>query len=288
MNDTRWKPISPAIHGFCILPFEPQEDALDAARQISLELSDEFYAFEEYGTGWYRGYVIKQNNAAWTEETREHLDIGVFPKSHCKIRGTVPDSPAVQQDFFRASQSVTSQSPEYGLKRAMHPLEEEDEEEASFPRVPDSPNNSLAPSVQSPTTPSRTRKISSNRNSVISLQNASAYSLSGADGRRLSPASFASSHHTQNGLSSSASDRPVPPLPSLRSTDETLAGQTEPLIDEISAALREWQAMIYVHLKACKYALIEEVNGYIQVLHAGRRQLLSDSLSNEETIALRK
>lgn len=164
----------------------------------------------------------------------------------------------------------------------MEPLAEEDEEEAHTPvhlRHHNSPVNGFTPS-QSPTFPRGPR--ARDRSSVISLQSSAAYSLSGPDGRRLSSISLVS-----NPSSLPASDRPVPPLPSLRSGDCTTSGQEEPLIDEIASALREWQAMVYEHLKNGQYELFEKVYEYIQTLHAGRRQLLSGALSSEEMLTLR-
>lgn len=35
----------------------------------------------------------------------------------------------------------------------------------------------------------------------------------------------------------------APPIPSLKAGDETVSGSTEPLVDEISTALREWYAV---------------------------------------------
>lgn len=116
MTDISWKPIFPALHGFIKLPFEPIEHENESnSQQLPLELSDEFYAFESYGTGeqsWLRGYVIKQSNDK--ESAQEHLCIGIFPRAHCQVRANVKGS--VDLDVSDQLQSArVSPSLEYGF-----------------------------------------------------------------------------------------------------------------------------------------------------------------------------
>jgi dedicator of cytokinesis protein 3 len=85
-----------------------------------------------------------------------------------------------------------------------------------------------------------------------------------------------------------AADRPPPPLPSLKCGDETAAGSVEPLVDEISCALREWTSLLYTHLYRRDYALFHAVRQHIEELHVGRRQLLANTLSLDELASMRR
>lgn len=82
--------------------------------------------------------------------------------------------------------------------------------------------------------------------------------------------------------------KPLPPRPSLKSGDDTASGQVQPLIDEIASALREWHNLMFLYLARRDYKLFYTVREHIEALHLGRRQLLAQTLSAEETIALRR
>lgn len=82
--------------------------------------------------------------------------------------------------------------------------------------------------------------------------------------------------------------KPLPPRPSLKSGDDTASGQTQPIIDEIASALREWHSMMFQYLARRDYRLFHTVREHIEALHLGRRQLLAQTLSAEETVNLRR
>jgi dedicator of cytokinesis protein 3 len=82
--------------------------------------------------------------------------------------------------------------------------------------------------------------------------------------------------------------KPPPPRPSLKSGDDTAAGADQPLIDEISSALREWHNLLFTYLSRRDYTLFTTVRDHIEELHLGRRQLLAQTLSAEETLNLRR
>lgn len=82
--------------------------------------------------------------------------------------------------------------------------------------------------------------------------------------------------------------KPLPPRPSLKSGDDTASGVTQPIIDEIASALREWHSIMFQYLARRQYALFRTVKSHIEALHLGRRQLLAQTLSAEETITLRR
>jgi dedicator of cytokinesis protein 3 len=82
--------------------------------------------------------------------------------------------------------------------------------------------------------------------------------------------------------------KPLPPRPSLKSGDDTAAGVVQPLVDEISSALREWHNLLFTYLSRRDYRLFNIVREHIEALHLGRRQLLAQTLSAEETLSLRR
>ena len=82
--------------------------------------------------------------------------------------------------------------------------------------------------------------------------------------------------------------KPLPPRPSLKSGDDTASGVTQPIIDEIASALREWHTLMFQYLARRDYKLFHTVRDHIEALHLGRRQLLAQTLSTEETVNLRR
>lgn len=82
--------------------------------------------------------------------------------------------------------------------------------------------------------------------------------------------------------------KPLPPRPSLKSGDDTASGATQPIIDEIASALREWHSLMFQYLARRQYALFHTVKSHIEALHLGRRQLLANTLSAEETVSMRR
>lgn len=82
--------------------------------------------------------------------------------------------------------------------------------------------------------------------------------------------------------------KPLPPRPSLKSGDDTASGALQPIIDEIASALREWHTLMFQYLARRDYKLFHVVREHIEALHLGRRQLLAQTLSAEETINMRR
>ena len=82
--------------------------------------------------------------------------------------------------------------------------------------------------------------------------------------------------------------KPLPPRPSIRSGDDTYCGNSQPIIDEIASALREWHTLMFQHLARRDYKLFAIVRDHIDALHLGRRQLLVQTLSAEETETMRR
>ena len=82
--------------------------------------------------------------------------------------------------------------------------------------------------------------------------------------------------------------KPLPPRPSLKSGDDTASGVAQPIIDEIASALREWHTLMFQYLARRDYKLFHIVREHIEALHLGRRQLLAQTLSAEETVNMRR
>ena len=82
--------------------------------------------------------------------------------------------------------------------------------------------------------------------------------------------------------------KPLPPRPSLKSGDDTASGIEQPIVDEIASALREWHMLMFQYLARRDYKLFHAVREHIEALHLGRRQLLAQTLSAEETNNLRR
>jgi dedicator of cytokinesis protein 3 len=80
----------------------------------------------------------------------------------------------------------------------------------------------------------------------------------------------------------------LPPRPSLKSGDDTASGALQPIIDEIASALREWHTLMFQYLARRDYKLFHVVREHIEALHLGRRQLLAQTLSAEETVNMRR
>ena len=212
---------------------------------------------------WLRGYVVSsaRSAASLASESNSSAEepqvfVGIFPASHCQIREQLDDPDRRLLTLAAAATNginSPSVAPPSHLKAGqMASLPEEDEAES-----PDSPNH-----VRNHSQPS-----------------AAAYTFASPDGRRLSNIPIQPSRAEVN--------RPPPPLPSLKCGDETAAGITEPLIDEIACALREWATLLYSHLSRRDYALFQTVKAHIDALHAGRKTLLASTLSAAEASALR-
>lgn len=82
--------------------------------------------------------------------------------------------------------------------------------------------------------------------------------------------------------------KPMPPRPSLKASDATASGATQPIIDEIAAALREWHHLMFQYLTQRNYKLFHSVREHIEALHLGRRQLLAQTLNADEIVNLRR
>ncbi|PWN49826.1 hypothetical protein IE53DRAFT_316947 [Violaceomyces palustris] len=280
----RWEPLPKILYGFAIHPFSPDTDPLEpppslqfdqlsqGAREnlqnnlISLEVGDEVYVFEQLGhqdVSWFRGYVVSTHRLPVTATSASSLsDYSALPAT---LSATSPgassvEEPQVYVGLFPASHvHIREQLDDAELRlAAVHAQAKE----AGIVGAIGPPGRALVNSHME-TLPEEDESVS---------QPASPRRpLNGAGTRLSEPV-----------------EKPPPPLPSLKCGDETFSGATEPLVDEIACALREWGTLMYLYLGRRDYALFHTVREHIEVLHGARRQLLAQTLSADEVAKLRR
>ncbi|KAG8997177.1 hypothetical protein FRB93_000463 [Tulasnella sp. JGI-2019a] len=290
---SRWQPLEHIVYGFAIYPISQtayarpgtvgRAEALSVSEQqdveqnpalefvARLDVGDELYAFEQcenMSNVWYRGYVVSStrsplnpsqidssslggsNSPASTGASEPQVAIAIFPRSHIHIRDELPDAEGKLADVYRQLQEGQTL---YGKDRfAMETLREEDEGGATDPGHQ---HHAISRGTRTPM-PSQ---------SVASVANAA------NQAEHILPRPV---------------EKPTPPRPSIKSGDETMSGQLQPLADEIASALREWHSLLFVYLSRRDYRLFTLVKNHLEALHLGRRQLLSETLSAEETLNL--
>ncbi|KAK0550096.1 Deoxycytidine kinase 1 [Tilletia horrida] len=297
----RWEPLPKIRYGFVAHPFVPAEHSPQLSERqqddptalalasveshlIDLEVGDEVYVFEQLGHTdvlWYRGYVVSTNRVSTSTISLNNLSdystlpsatgsavaaasveepqvyVGIFPASHVHIREQLDDAQLRMAEIYERAKEAGAIGgmPSFRppQKSHMETLPEEDESQSN----PASPQQS--PVIFEGATPA-------------------------------APARVTFDPHQQIFVLSDAPDvpKPAPPLPSLKCGDVTASGTTEPLVDEISCALREWNSLIYTYLIQRNYTLFQTVRHHIEVLHAARKQLLAQTLSAEEVSKLRR
>lgn len=193
------------------------------------------------------------------------VTVGIFPATHCLIKERLEDTDA---RLAEVRQSADAASLDKDLlrkqKTPLATLLEEDESQDE---------DLLSGIVGNLQTPSKAK----NRASLV-------------DGRLSGHKRSTSSNSLQDASSNVpvVDDRPSPPLPSLKTGDETAAGLDEPLVDEIACSLRGSASMLYTYLLQRDYDRFHKVKAAIEDLHLGRRQLLSGTLSTDELHQLRQ
>ncbi|KAI0063692.1 hypothetical protein BV25DRAFT_405860 [Artomyces pyxidatus] len=291
-----WEPLPVIVYGYAVHPLSPSHrDTRISSRPrlstvteastaesfihrdvVALEVGDEVYAFEKYTPKgketegeWYRGYVVcttRRPPVSWSVssdpssskgpklEEPQQVFIGIFPRSHIFIRDELPDAEGRLADVAAAFQNGTSIHPHDGFKPAnMDALREQDEEDALMKRksfkLGPPPDQANSSRAGLPVYPASIRSVSPTESHVM---------------------------------------KPLPPRPSLKSGDDTASGAAQPIVDEIASALREWHMLMFQYLARRDYQLFQTVREHIEALHLGRRQLLAQTLSAEETVSLRR
>ncbi|KAE9401567.1 cytoplasmic protein [Gymnopus androsaceus JB14] len=263
---------------------------------VSLEVGDEIYAFEKYTPKgketdgiWYRGYVVcttRRPPVTWALsgdassskstpkiEEPQQVFIGIFPASHVYVRDELSDAEGRLQTLAssmengsqtngHSSSSVSdsySQWSRSNFSTAMSVLREEDEE---FDTA------SIMTGVRLP------------RLDQASLSHAGIPVYSSSRSAR--------SLRSSSPAESQVMMKPLPPRPSLKSGDDTASGALQPIVDEIASALREWHIFLFQYLARRDYRLFQVLREHIEALHLGRRQLLAQTLNEEETVSMRR
>ncbi|RHZ66608.1 hypothetical protein Glove_306g74 [Diversispora epigaea] len=138
-----WTPLPKFGYGFAIYPFTPgssnstnstkgettisdadassitstNENSLVISFQVTLEVGDEVYVFEEQGA-WYRGYVVSQLRQ--TEEPQVY--VGIFPMNHVHIKEYLDDIELLQEPINSDVASISSISENEKYTRPPPPL----------------------------------------------------------------------------------------------------------------------------------------------------------------------
>ncbi|MBW0469397.1 hypothetical protein O181_009112 [Austropuccinia psidii MF-1] len=256
--------------------------------QVSLEIGDECYAFEQYlpdqsssdsNSAWYRGYVV-------TLPHQPTISTSQLPAPH---------QPSTLSDLFNTSSltninhdhpssSHLSDEPQVflGIFPASH-LQIREQLDQSTNR------HSLLFNQTHPSTINQ--NLSLNQSRTFSKNHVPMDTLPEEDESDLITNYFKpikSPSQSQLESNNPKVEKLTPPLPSLKASDETISGRDEPLIDEIACALREWYDLLYLHLHRRHYRLFHTTKDQIEALHMGRRQLLAQTLSTEEAAKLRR
>ncbi|KAI0321083.1 hypothetical protein OF83DRAFT_1168770 [Amylostereum chailletii] len=291
-----WEPLPVIVYGYAVHPLSPSHRDTRISNRprlstvteastaesfihrdvVTLEVGDEVYAFEKYVPKgketegeWFRGYVVcttRRPPVSWNTssdpssskgpklEEPQQVFIGIFPASHVYRRDELPDAEGRLADVAAAFHNGTPLPAMDGYRQGnMDVLKEEDEDNAmasrkSFKLGPP-PDQANSSRAGLPVYPASIRSMSPTESQVI---------------------------------------KPLPPRPSLKSGDDTESGALQPIVDEIASALREWHMLMFQYLARRDYKLFQTVREHIEALHLGRRQLLAQTLSTEETVSLRR
>ncbi|KDR75412.1 hypothetical protein GALMADRAFT_249465 [Galerina marginata CBS 339.88] len=314
-----WEPLPLIVYGYAVHPLTPsRRETRHSSRNrlstvteastddhsvmrdvVTLEVGDEIYAFEKYTPSprdqvegvWYRGYVLcttRRPPVTWSlsdpssstsfarpsvkaNETQQ-VFIGIFPASHIFVRDELSDAEGRLPDLARSLQNGNNGTAPAGIQGRSSPgdalgnwnrdkasigmdtvREEEEDADAYMSRK----SFKLGPPPD---------QANSSR-AALPVYPTSLRSSSPADSHVL---------------------KPLPPRPSRKSGDDTASGSQQPIIDEIASALREWHSLMFQYLARRDYKLFLIVREHIEALHLGRRQLLAQTLSAEETVNMRR
>ena len=266
------------------IPFNKANDI--AAQQLSLDLGDEVYIFEQ-ADGWYRGYVVTSVTPPVTLSS-PCASHGPSMKITTEIKGLL--EPKVYVGIFPANYVSVK---EY-VSDALGILTSGEDEDDGYNSADGSRRNSGGSA-------SKSHKREQSIDSIIShkVTSSETAALPRPSTRRLSEKLKRSlSNGSRKSLKSRSADRAqkapltpgqrAPPLPALKVGDDTQAGLEEPLVDEVSAALREWHGLLFGIFLSKKYSLFQELSDLIVKLERARRDLLSGLLTKFETIQLRR
>ncbi|KAI0700925.1 cytoplasmic protein [Cytidiella melzeri] len=309
-----WEPLPQFIYGYAVHSLSPSrrdtrmshrstrppsvftdasgEEHLVHRDVVSLEVGDEVYAFERYTPKdkevegvWYRGYVVctsRRPPVTWNTSSdpststakaptkvveTQQVFIGIFPASHIFIRDELSDAEGLLAEMANLFSSTNN-----GSVADVYAQWNRDRPQTEISREEDRDDRTDAQSIAP-------------RKSTFKITPAPDQANSTRARLPVYPASIRSVSPTPT---ESQANKPLPPRPSLRSADDTVSGIEQPIIDEIASALREWHMLMFQYLARRDYKLFELIREHIEALHLGRRQLLAQTLSADETVNLRR
>nr|XP_018260970.1 uncharacterized protein I303_06687 [Kwoniella dejecticola CBS 10117]OBR83128.1 hypothetical protein I303_06687 [Kwoniella dejecticola CBS 10117] len=279
---------------------DDQEEGRSNAHEVPLDIGDEFFAFEEYrcsldedgrGDLWYRGYVVQavslpslaplssSSHSASYPRPEPSVLIGIFPAAAVHIRpGASNDngelSVAYERAIKAAEENARNANPSWVGE--MDTVKEEEEGEGYAVSSPQRQQDLEKDVVEV----GNLNGEASNNNKLQRRP-----SSGKKDGLRTNrPKSLI----LESKLAQMEEDKEQPPLPKLTAGDSTIAGQQWPLVDEIACAIREWYGRLPTYLANREYRLFSTVMQHIDALFLGRRQLLSQTLSGDELVRIRR
>lgn len=260
---------------------EPARPA-DLSALIALEVGDEVFIIEQQKS-WYRGYVLRAMSRGLVPNT---APIGCFPKNHVHVKGYLRSNlvPANHRYSVAIDPMDTLTVPEWDLSLPL-----------SAKR-----SSILSTIVKSPRLPRSLSDSNITKPDKLNLNldphNAEDWSANSRPESTTEPP-YTTEASTLSSLdlaerSQAPSQQPephrLPPLPFTRFSQSTATGESEPLIDEIAACIREWHCRLYTHLSERHYGAFNAVKDHINYLFQARRQLLDKTLSRDELSRLRK
>ncbi|RUS24199.1 hypothetical protein BC938DRAFT_473961, partial [Jimgerdemannia flammicorona] len=229
-------------------------DPLDLIPHIPIEVGDELFIFEQ-NAAWYRGYVLRPSETGAKPNTAL---IGVFPSNHVHVKGYLDTESDLDDVMQQAVASVHTLTLDVDVNPAT--------DTAILSPVP---------------------RAMSDPNFLSTLPTPDDLSLDG-DATTFSLSQTRVASMPNDNLPRPGPALRPPPLPLARFEDSTLIGATEPLVDEIAACIREWNCCLYSYLQDRRYPLFNAIKDQINYLFQARRQLIAQTLSQEELARMRK
>ena len=294
-----WRPLPRMAFGIATYPFSASSPA-----DLPLEIGDELYIIEEGGqdASWFRGYLVAPPSllAGLTSVKGQTLEArvfsGIFPRCCVEVREVLGDT---ELDGSAHGLQINGDSPR---------LEQWDEDSTGHTRrssrrvdgtwrdisgtsatatlsVADGSN---ANGVNTGTRPSRSpsQKARNHLNGHVISRKVSHRSITGSQ-RRSSPVSLAPAPNST--FRDPQTKRPQAPVPMLKIGDESPTSNSEPLVDEIASALREWHSKdLHEMLLARRYSTLDKISELVTRLDLARKQLLHGVLTSQELQTLRE
>lgn len=251
---------SSSIHSSFPSPLLPEDpiDPLDLIPHVPIEVGDELFIFEQNGQ-WYRGYVLRPTESGAQPNTAL---IGVFPSNHVHVKGYLDG----EADLDDVMQETTAK---------LHTI--------ALDVVDVDPSTDTAVLFSAMSMPRST----SDPNLAYTLPTSDDVFVSNGEDSSSAPITRVTSLGTDM-LRTRMYRQPPPPLPLARFDETTAVGATEPLVDEISSCIRSWNCKLYSYLQDRRYGVFNTIKDQINYLFQARRQLLVQTLSQEELARLRK